>query len=317
MIGIILNPRSGYVSRHGVDHVCSLIRQTLPKARVHILQKHDDVAARCAALVEAGVRCIAAAGGDGTVNSVAHNLVGTATPLGVIPVGTLNHFARDVGVGRNVEAALRILAHGYAMPVDVATVNDHVFVNNSSIGLYPRMVEIRERYEKRLGKWPALIEATLLIVREAQPSVVQITDGDNRLTVRTELIFVGNNQYEVDLLHLGKRTRIDAGELCCFILEVPGRVSLWRHIFRYLRDKQPKRHFLRSLEATELAVIPRSRGRVEVAADGEVFHLTAPLRYRVLSRALQVVVPEPPPLGSRGERDQERQLRRTPSPAAR
>lgn len=305
MIGVILNPRSGYVARHGVDHVCALIRQTLPEAQVHILQQHDDITARCIAFVEQGVSCVAAAGGDGTVNSVARNLVGTSTPLGVIPAGTLNHFARDVGVGRHVDDALRILAHGYVLPVDVATVNDHVFVNNSSIGLYPRMVEIRERYEQRLGKWPALIQATLLIFREAQPSVVQVSDGSNRLSVRTELVFVGNNQYELDLLHLGQRARIDAGELCCFILEVPNRAHLWRHIFRYLRDKQPKRHFLRTLEVTELTVIPRSPGSVEVAADGEVFQLTAPLEYRVLSRALRVVVPEPPPAGSREERDQE------------
>lgn len=305
MIGVILNPRSGYVARHGIDDVCSLIREIVPDAQVHQLEPHDDVAALCAGFIEQGATCIAAAGGDGTVSSVARSLVKTETALGVIPVGTLNHFARDVGVGRQVEDALRTLAHGYVLPVDVATVNDHVFINNSSIGLYPRMVEIRERYERRLGKWPALVQATLLVMREAHPSVVQISDGKKPLSVRTELIFVGNNQYELDLLHLGKRARIDGGELCCFVLEVPGRIALWRHIFRHLRDKGPKRHLLRSLEVTELTVIPRLPGRIDVAADGEVFSLTAPLVYRVLSRALQVVVPEPPPPGSREERDQE------------
>jgi diacylglycerol kinase family enzyme len=305
MIGIILNPRSGYVARHGADHVCSLIREIVPEAQVHLLEEHDNIAARCAQFVDDGASCVAAAGGDGTISSVARALIGTETPLGVIPAGTLNHFARDVGVGRDVEAALRILAHGYVLPVDVATVNDHVFVNNSSIGLYPRMVAIRERYERRLGKWPALIQATLLVLRQAQPSVVQILDGSRRVSVRTEFVFVGNNQYELDFLHLGRRARIDAGELCCFILEMPNRVNLLRLVFRFLRDKEPKRHFLRSLEVTELTVIPRSPGSLEVAADGEVFRLKAPLEYRVLSRALRVVVPEPPPTGSRGERDQE------------
>lgn len=305
MIGVILNPRSGYVARHGVDDVCALIQQTVPEARVHVLQEDDDIAARCAEFVEQGATCVAAAGGDGTVSSVARSLVGSETPLGVIPVGTLNHFARDVGVGRDVEAALRILAHGYVLPVDVATVNDHVFVNNSSIGLYARMVEMRERYERRLGKWRALIHATVLVLRERHTNVVQVSDGSKRLSVRTELVFVGNNQYELDFLHLGQRARIDAGELCCFILEVPNRVHLWRHIFRYLRDKRPKRHFLRSLEVTKLTVIPRSSRPIEVAADGEVIQLNPPLEYRVRSRALQVVVPEPPPPGSREERDQE------------
>src|SRR5436190_20644964 len=107
MIGLILNPRSGYVAAHGLPYVRAQITAALPGVRIHILQQGDDLAARCRAFIADGATCIVAAGGDGTVSAVAAHLVGTEIPLGVIPAGTLNHFARDVGVGRDLAHALR------------------------------------------------------------------------------------------------------------------------------------------------------------------------------------------------------------------
>src|SRR2546421_500755 len=280
MIGLILNPRSGYVAEHGLTHVRAQVTAALPEVRIHVLQRGDDLAACCRELIADGATCIAAAGGDGTVNAVATHLVGTQTPLGVIPAGTLNHFARDVGVGRDIAHALRVLAGGYTVPVDVARVNEHIFLNNSSIGLYARMVEIRRRYESRMGKWRALVHATRLVVRRARATEVQFRDGAATERVRTYLLFVGNNQYELDLLHLGQRSRLDAGELCCFILEAPGRLELLPHVFHYLRGHRPYERVFRSLSTHELTVIPGRARRVEVACDGEVFALTAPLVYR-------------------------------------
>jgi diacylglycerol kinase family enzyme len=299
LIGILLNPRSGYVANHGLPHVRALIADILPDAQVQLLEQGDDVAARCRALLDAGATCIAAGGGDGTVNAVATHLVGTSTPLGVLPVGTLNHFARDVGVGRDVPTALRVLAEGYVAPVDVAMVNQRLFLNNSSIGLYARMVEVRERYERRLGKWRALAYAALLVGRYAKTTQVSVSDGDTSERLHTYLLFVGNNQYELDLLRIGRRARLDAGQLCCFILEGPDRLTLLPHIFHYLRDHRPARGMFRSLCTPELTVTISRKRRIDVAYDGEVVELTTPLVYRVLPRALRVVVPVPPPPESR------------------
>src|SRR2546421_2684265 len=262
MIGLILNPRSGYVAEHGLTHVRAQVTAALPEVRIHVLQRGDDLAACCRELIADGATCIGAAGGDGTVTAVATPLVGTQTPLGVIPAGTLNHFARDVGVGRDVAHALRVLAGGYALPVDVARVNERIFLNNSSIGLYARMVEIRRRYETRLGKWRALVHAARLVVWQARATEVQF--GDETLqSVRTYLLFVGNNQYELDLLHLGRRSCLDAGELCCVILEAPGRLALLPHVFHHLRGHRPYHHAFRSLCTHELTVIPGRARRVE------------------------------------------------------
>ena len=163
MIGVVVNPRSGYVAQHGVDHLRGLILESIPEAELHILQPHENAADQSKTFLSAGATCVAAVGGDGTVSAVASALVGTQASLGVIPGGTLNHFARDVGVGRDVPHAVRVLAHGYTLPVDVASVNNRTFLNNSSIGLYARMVRIRQRYEKRLGKWREISEQTVPI----------------------------------------------------------------------------------------------------------------------------------------------------------
>ncbi len=294
MIGVILNPHSGYVSRHGVDHVREMIADILPDAQVHVLQAGDDLAACCRDFIAAGATCIAGAGGDGTINAVASQLVGTAIPLGVIPAGTLNHFARDVGVGRDIAAALHILAGNYSIAVDVARVNTQLFLNNSSIGLYPRIVALRQRHEKRLGKWRAMAHAAWLVTRRARPMDVSIATDGIKEHVRTSMLFVGNNQYELDLLHLGQRCGLDGGQLFCFIMEAPVRLALLPYIFHYLRDHRSNRRLTRILAAQQVIVMPQRKHRVAVACDGEVFMLMTPLVYRILPGALWVVVPRPP-----------------------
>lgn len=292
MIGVIVNPRSGYVSRHGVDHLKALVKETAPGAQIYILQQHDDVAARCREFLDRGAECIAAVGGDGTVNSVAACLVGKKVSLGVIPGGTLNHFARDVGVGRDVPAAVRTLTGGHTITVDVATVNDHIFLNNSSIGIYPEMVHLRESKEEEVGKMRAMMRAALLVLRQERWIQLHISSGDEAGEVRTRLLFVGNNQYELDPLRLGRRERLDGGILSCFVLDAPDRLRLVSTLFTSLRGDRSNHRFLRSLRVTDMMVAPRSEDRLEVSADGEVFTMKAPLVYRVVPKALHVVVPQ-------------------------
>jgi diacylglycerol kinase family enzyme len=303
MIGVILNPGSGYVRANGVDSVCTSVREKLPDAQVHVLDTNDDVGNLVREFLAQGANCVAALGGDGTMNSVAASLIDTGTPLGVIPGGTLNHFARDVGVGRDVPAALDILAAGHTTDVDVATVNDKLILNNSSIGLYPQMVQLRERYERRLGKWRAMLRAGMLVLRDARSMTVTVNDGSTTHRVRTYLVFIGNNQYEVNLLHLGRRQRLDGGELSCFIVEVPTRVRLAPAVFTFLRDRELDERMLATFTVSRLTVTPVRNPEVNVSADGEVFRLRSPLEYRIRPRALKVIVPEPPPPESRAARD--------------
>jgi diacylglycerol kinase family enzyme len=305
MIGVILNPHSGYVLRRGVPQVQQEIAELVPEAVIHVLRRTDPIALVCRRFLRQGATCIAAAGGDGTVSSVAAALIGSTIPLGVVPVGTLNHFARDVGIGRDVPAALRVLRHGYILPVDVASVNGRIFLNNSSIGVYARLVQVRERYEHRMGKWRALIWAAWLVGRRAHTLQIEVRENGEVIPLQTYLLFVGNNQYELSLVHLGQRARLDEGRLGCFALDQPRRVRLVPSIFHLLRDARTHRRVFRIFTTTELTVYMGTRRqyrRVQVACDGEVAEMDLPLTYRSLPRALRVVVPEPPPAESREAR---------------
>ena len=291
MIGVIINPRAGYVAEHGVDRVRSMVVATVPDAQAMVLQPHDHPSTGCRQFLSSGATCIVAVGGDGTVGSVAASLVDTGVPLGVIPGGTLNHFARDVGVGRDVPQAVRTLAERHAVPVDVATVNDRIFLNNSSIGLYPEMVHLREAEEQQLGKLRAMIRAVLLALRRTKWTTVHVSSGRGTGTARTRLLFVGNNQYELRLLNLGRRVSLQEGVLSCFVLDAPTRLQLVHTVLRSLRSKQAEHVFFRSLRATEMTVVPNQRLEVDVSADGEIFAMRTPLVYRIRPGALRVVVP--------------------------
>jgi diacylglycerol kinase family enzyme len=269
----------------------ALLLDAVPDVRIHLLQPGEDVAALCHEFRSAGAACIAGVGGDGTIRSVASSVIELQVPLGVIPGGTLNHFARDVGVGRNVSEAVQILRRGKPVSVDVASVNDRVFLNNSSIGMYPEMVYLREEDEHRLGKWQAMVRAALLVIRKPKWTEVEIRTNGEVDPARTRLLFVGNNQYELRLLHLGRRERLDSGTLSCFVLDAPNRLRMTQTALGSLRTDRRGRRFFRALEATELTVEPRQEDEVQVAADGEVFEMKMPLVYKIHPRALQVMLP--------------------------
>jgi diacylglycerol kinase family enzyme len=177
------------------------------------------------------------------------------------------------------------------VPVDVASVNDRIFLNNSSLGLYPEMVHLREAEEQQLGKVRAMMRASLLAVRRTKWTNVHIAGGEQAGEVRTRLLFVGNNQYELRLFHLGRRESLQEGVLNCYILDAPTRLQLVRTLLRSLRGKHTGHKYFRSLRATELTVVPNQELEVDVAADGEVFPMRTPLVYRIRPGALQVVVP--------------------------
>src|SRR5689334_21433030 len=140
-------------------------------------------------------RRIVAAGGDGTVSAVASALAGSGVPLAVLPLGTLNHFARDLGIPAELDAALRVAVDGRVREVDVGEVNGRVFVNNSSIGLYAAMVHRRERQQRRFGrgKWHAMLWAAFNALRVHPFLHLTVEVGGVEHRRRTPFLFVGNN----------------------------------------------------------------------------------------------------------------------------
>lgn len=237
-------------------------------------------------------RVIVAAGGDGTVNSVAAAVIDSDKILGVLPLGTLNHFARDLGIPSDLQQAARTILAGHTIEVDAAEVNNRIFLNNSSLGLYPMIVREREKRQRLgSGKWPAFVWATIQALRRNPFLDVRLRVNDELLDRTTPFVFVGNNEYAMDLFNIGVRNRLDRGELSIYITHGTSRLKLiglaLRAIVGQLRNDKD---FL-ALRSDEVK-IQTSRKRVRVAFDGEIEVMEAPLHYRVRSRALRVIVPE-------------------------
>jgi diacylglycerol kinase family enzyme len=297
-IPVVVNDKAGTVPRVDRDELRKLFAARGLDVEFVTGDSLEDAAK--AALVHRPAMIIAA-GGDGTVSAVARAAVGTGVPLGVLPLGTLNHFARDLGIPPSLPAAIDVLADGHWADVDVGEVNGNVFVNNSSIGLYPRLVRHRERLQHRLGrgKWRALLRAMLIVLRRYPLVHVVVQAGERRLVRRTPLVFVGNNAYAMNGLEIGRRERLTDGQLSLYIPRRGGRFALFGIALRALVGRLDAEAEFDLATASELRIVTPRR-RVRTALDGEVQTLRSPLEYRVRCGALRVVVPRPSPADGSG-----------------
>jgi diacylglycerol kinase family enzyme len=237
-----------------------------------------------------GVDALVAAGGDGTISTAAAAVAGTDMPFGVLPLGTLNHFARDAGIPLDLAEAVDVIAGGHTRPVDVAEVNGRVFVNNSAVGLYPRLVRERETQQRHLGrsKRLAMAAATVRTLWRFSHHRLTIRIEGRQAPVETPLLFVGNNHYEMGLLSLGKREAIDKGELCIY---APLARTAWQFVSISLRavlGKEDEQEDFLTLDGIAAAEIGSSRAFLMVATDGEAQLMETPLRYKVRKGALRL-----------------------------
>jgi diacylglycerol kinase family enzyme len=233
---------------------------------------------------------VVAAGGDGTVSAVAGALVGTGIPLGIIPLGTLNHFAADLGIPPGLAAAATIIASGKTCSVDVGEVNGHIFVNNSAIGFYPLAVRQREALQDRLGKWPAMTIALLRLLWRLPRMHLHVQLAEETLPRRTPLVFIGNNRYEMQRLAAPRRTALDQGQLCILLAPDVPRRRLFRIAAAALLGTLDPEKDLEALCCSRLQVAAHHHV-LSVALDGEVVRLIPPLHYQIHPAALRVLAP--------------------------
>jgi len=292
-IAVLVNQGSGAVAagklraedlrRSFLDEGTEAEVQVIPGERI-------TEAARAA--VAAGAEAVIAGGGDGTVRSVAVALAGGSVPLGVLPLGTLNHFARDLGMPTDIAEAVRLIPHGEVRALDVGEVNGEVFVNNSLLGFYPPIVKVRDRERRELnrGKWLAAASALLKVLPKLPSLHVRVKADGHVSDWKTHFVFVGNNEYEMNAFNCGARSRFDRGDLYLYIAKTPSRLGLVGLAFLSLvRDLAQTDHFARWCLA-EFTVESHKRV-LPVYLDGEVLTLRPPLRYRTRPKDLRVIVP--------------------------
>jgi YegS/Rv2252/BmrU family lipid kinase len=287
-IGLLLNPAAGTTRD---PDIAERIREAfelahLPPPEMLTLQP-GQTPPRFAGTFES----LIAAGGDGTVSLAASTVVGTNTALGVIPIGTLNHFARDLKLPIDVIEAVKLIAQGRTVQVDVGEVNGHTFVNNSSIGFYPTLaVERARRVSQGMPKSVALVPAALTALARFPNTTVRLTTEDAGLVTRTPFVFIGNNRYNFAGLQAGSRDSLQEGKLQLCAVSGATRSKLVKAIVLAIAGRMDQNADVVMMDVT-WARIETLRRNVRVALDGEVIRLRSPLEYAIRPTALKVLVP--------------------------
>jgi diacylglycerol kinase family enzyme len=234
---------------------------------------------------------LVAAGGDGTISAIAGAAVEAQAQMAVLPLGTRNHFARDLDLPLDLERAIAAIAARQTREVDVGEVNGRIFVNNSSVGLYPRMVWERDAEERRgRNKWTAFTIAMLRTWRSYRTITAHLMVGGQTAVVRTPFIFIGNNRYIAEGFQLGGRSRLDQGHLSIYVAPECGQFEILSLPLRALARRLGADAPFASFQAETVTVDVEAR-RVSVALDGEVAMMNSPLIYRLRPRALKVIAP--------------------------
>lgn len=290
MITVLLNPKAVGADARKAD-IARLLGAAHIEAQIVELQKDQDPSA-VARAARARTSVVVAAGGDGTISSVAAGLVGTRAVLGVLPLGTFNHFAKDLGIPLDLEQAVATIAAGQVGTVDVGCVNDRVFLNNCSIGVYPSIVALREELRHQgHRKWPALVLATVQVLRQHRGVIVRIEVNSRHVVRLTPFVLVGNNEYELAGLRLGRRVRLDGGTLFTYLAPRVRTRELPMLIARAVLGRVRQLGAFEMVAAQELWIDTPNARHLRIALDGELATMITPLHYRSCPRALNVLVP--------------------------
>jgi len=291
---VILNAHSGFQNHEDARHrLEELFAQHGTDAKITIAHSVKEIQKLARAAAAGPSSTIIVGGGDGTINTFASAIVesGAEKLLGVLPLGTLNHFAQDLQMPLDLAEAVAVIVKAHQATIDVGEVNGRIFINNSSLGLYPQIVRERVKHQRLgHGKWPAFVWAALSVFRRYPFVDVRLIGAGKRLNYRTPFVFVGNNEYEMEGFGIGRREHLDAGSLSLYITRRVGRWGLIRLALRALLGHLREVKDFEAVTTTQFTIDSKRR-RLRVAFDGEIDILETPLHYRVRPQALRVIVP--------------------------
>jgi diacylglycerol kinase family enzyme len=302
---IVLNAGSGHDDK---DTAQTAIRAELEAAgrpfEILTPEPQDIASAIGAAIARAEARepraqttgILVAAGGDGTLNAVAAAALETGWTLGIVPLGTFNFYARDLGIPLDAAAATRVLLEGQTRAVALGRVNGHLFLNNASFGLYRKLLEDREEMKNRLGRYRlvAVFAALLTLLRHRRNYRLALEVDGRQEKWRTPMLFFGLNALQLEKLAL-QIAECAADDRLAVIAPPP--LSRWRLLLLALKGalhQLDDNTDLRCRCAARVRVDWPGHRHARVAVDGESFDCTLPLEVEVLPRALRVLIPRSP-----------------------
>jgi diacylglycerol kinase family enzyme len=291
---VILNHRSGNSSKTDVVAKIRSMAATLA-INCEIVSARSPTgvieAARKAATSDCDI--VIAGGGDGTINAVASELVGTGKRLGVLPLGTFNYFAREMGVPADVEAAFRTCFEGEARSVTVGEVNGRIFLNNASIGLYPVILAVREQTYRRWGRSRLVAYWSVLtaLLRTRLNMQLTITSDGKRQNIRTPLLFVARNAMQLEEFQVPGIRCVNEDGFSVYALRSIGKPGLLRIAWHTLAGRLEP-HYDFEMVCTNAMRVESRRMLRTVAFDGERVKMIAPLEFQVRPAALSLLVPK-------------------------
>lgn len=235
---------------------------------------------------------IVAAGGDGTLNAVASQMLHQTIPMGILPMGTFNYVARVLNIPLDLLEAATVVVTGEPRASHVACINDQIYLNNASLGLYPLFIKKREEYNRRFGRFPlnAYTSGLDVLIRDRKELKLEIEVDGQKYPVKTPLIFFGNNQLQLKELNLKISKCAAVGEIAGVVLAKGDKVALFKTLLQTIRGKLEQAADVYSFGAQRVIVYSK-KPKLTVAVDGEIVSMSTPLKLHVEKNALNIMVP--------------------------
>lgn len=269
------------------------LRAALASADIEVVEITPglDCAAEVRSRARRGTKLFLAGGGDGTVHHVLQAVVHSDAYLAVLPLGTYNHFARDLEIPLDWREALDVALHGDVRQIDAARINDRFFINNVSIGLYPELVAKREERGRDYPRWKARLFAFYATLRKYPHVSLAVETEHHNEMVRTHVFMISNNQYDLERVGIeAPRERLTEGRLAVYWLPHTSRWRMARYVARYLAGRVRTIPGFRSFRTLRMRV-QSSHSHLKVGIDGELFTLETPLVVTAVPQSVWVKVP--------------------------
>ncbi len=294
-VAAIINRKAGTaalrLAESGEAKLFQAFREAGIDAQIHVVEP-VYLADAMLEIVHSGAEVVLVGGGDGSINTAARYLHNTSKVLGVLPLGTHNHFAQSLGVPFAIGDALRALDRGVPQAVDLGEVNGRIFVNSAGIGIYPEAVRKREQYREKLRvrKLTAMGYALFALLWDLPVLELQMERDGLQEHINTSFLFIGNNRYKPKLLSYPVRLSLSEGCLGIFFAHNMSAPGLIRIALRILLGQSREYLELHRIEAVEVVIKSRLK-KMKVALDGELHRIATPLRVRILPQSLNVLYP--------------------------
>ena len=250
----------------------------------------DKIISRHQQAEEIGI--VVAAGGDGTLNTVATKLMTTEIPIGILPLGTFNYVARLLHIPLDLLKAAEVIAQGRVREVHVAQINDHIYLNNASLGLYPLFIQRRELYNRRFGRFAlhAYTSALDVLIRDRKELKLEVEIDGKKYPVKTPLIFFGNNQLQLAEMNLRIAKCAELGKVAGVVVAKSDKPTLFKILWQLIRGNLDHAPEVYSFSADKVQIHSKAK-KLTLALDGEIVEMQPPLHISVRKHALKIMVP--------------------------